>query len=170
VGAPDNRRLFALSGNNPDPLIELGDNALRRGRFEKGDMMFAARCEDALPRLPHFLRIGVAWDRDVAEREAETPGLISAKPSPGTAMISSLLTIPSGLSSLTPSKSSPRGLSGHGSQHAMYSSGDKPHTLAAVISDPRPRVPRPSRPEAASRVSPCIRSIGEGRFGSTPAE
>ena len=37
-------------------------------------MMFAARCKDVLPRLPHFLRIGVAWDRDVAEREAEIAG------------------------------------------------------------------------------------------------
>jgi hypothetical protein len=74
VGAPDNRRLFALSGNNPDALIEPGDNALRRRRFEKGDMMFATRCKDALPRLPLFLWIGVAWDRDLAEREAEIAG------------------------------------------------------------------------------------------------
>src|SRR6266481_4726507 len=73
-GRAPNRRLFALSGNNPDPLIEFGDNVLRHGGFEKGDMMFAARCEDALPRLPHFLRIGVAWDRDVAEGEAEIAG------------------------------------------------------------------------------------------------
>jgi hypothetical protein len=41
VGAPDNRRLFALSGDNPDPFIEPGDNALRRGRLEKGDMRAA---------------------------------------------------------------------------------------------------------------------------------
>src|SRR5882672_9976217 len=53
-------------------------------------------------------------------------------------MISSLLAIPSGLSSLTPSNSSPSGLSGHGSQHARYSPGEIPHTGAPVASEPRP--------------------------------
>ena len=53
--------------------------------------------------------------------------------------------------------------------------GDKPQIGAAVVSDPRPRVPMPSslRPEASvppsfARIAPSIRAIGEGIAGSTP--
>ena len=67
--AGDNRRLFAMSGNNPDPLIELGDNALRCGCLEKGDVVFAARREHALPR-----RLDPLQSLALAHRAAARPG------------------------------------------------------------------------------------------------
>src|ERR1700722_9152121 len=112
--------------------------------------------------------------REPSER-LRSPGPISANPNPGTARIASQLATPSGLSSFTPSNSSPFGLSGQGSQRSMYSSLDRPQIGAAVVSDPRPRVPMPSQlrpaesePPSLARIAPSIRASGDGIAGSTP--
>lgn len=134
-----------MSGDDPHPLVEPGDDVLRRGRLEKRDVVVAARCEDTLPRLPHFRRIGVARDRDITEREAEIAGTHFGKAEPRHG--DDLLAISDALGAFQ-LDAEPRSIPNRGC------------------------VPRPSDPLAAlmARPAPRTRSTADSRFGSTPAE
>ena len=62
---------LAMACDDPHPLVELGGDILGRAGLEKRDPIFAAGGKDALARLAHLGRIGLARDCDIAQREAE---------------------------------------------------------------------------------------------------
>src|SRR5438552_7733440 len=109
MSASDIRCLLAMPGDNAHPLIELGNDVLWRAGFEKRDAVLPTGLEDAFARLPHFPRIGVAGNREIAERQTEIAGPHFGK---GEARHGDDLLAfgnTSGLSSLTPSNNSPFG-------------------------------------------------------------
>jgi len=77
-----------MPGDDANSLIELRGDVLRRAGFEKRHAVLATSCKDAFPRLPDLRRIRVVRDREIASARPRSPGPISAKPMPGTAMIS----------------------------------------------------------------------------------
>ena len=60
-----------MTGDDAHPLVELGDDALGCRGFEKRHPVLAAGGKDALARLPHLRRVGVARYRRVTERQAQ---------------------------------------------------------------------------------------------------
>ena len=68
----DRRRRRVVPGDDPHPLVELGDDVSRpMAGFEKRHAVFAARGEHAVARLLHLGRIGFAPQRGVAERQPQ---------------------------------------------------------------------------------------------------
>jgi hypothetical protein len=71
VRAAEDRRLFAVAGDDPHPLVELVDDVFRCRRFEKRDAVLAAGGKDAFARLAHHRRVRIARDLEIAESQTE---------------------------------------------------------------------------------------------------
>src|SRR5271163_1662108 len=71
MGAADGRGFLAMAGDDAYSFVKLGGDILGRAGLEKGDPIFLAGGKDALARLAHFSRIGIAGNCDIAQRQAE---------------------------------------------------------------------------------------------------
>jgi hypothetical protein len=170
MGASNARGFLAVAGDDPHPLVELLSNILGRAGLEKRDPIVAAGGKYPLACFAHLGGIRLARHRDIAQRKAKI-----ARPQFGKAETGNCedrLAIGDALRGFeldAEQRNSPAGSSGQGSQRWMYFSVEIPQIGAAVVSEPRPRVPIPSPLQSALRTDPRIRSTGEGRAGSTPA-
>ena len=52
-------------------LVDPGDHIVRRAGLQESDAVLAASRQDAITRRLHFHRVGLAWNRPIAERKTQ---------------------------------------------------------------------------------------------------